>query len=363
MQTTVLNAMRLPSNRLLGVTILLCLMISVAYAAGPAGQRKAPVVVADVVRTELAPTVSFSGTIISDLNALIPSEIGARVISVRNVGDRVSKNESLAILDETFARDTVREQQAEVRKHKARLEFFGKERKRLQRLAKSNNAAQSQLDQVKSDQAATEAELAAAQARLSRAQEQFERLKVRAPFPGIVTERLVKPGEWVKEGDGIVRLVNDSQREIKVWVSRPVFDVLATGDRVRFDREGKAGDGPVTRIVSVADPVSRLYEVRVGVTEGDWRIGESVRVHLPTGTARVVMAVPRDALVIRRTGTAVFRLDEGDIARKTAVTTGMAAGELIEVRSNVLKEGDRVVVRGGERLREGQAVKLYSDNR
>ena len=67
-----------------------------------------------------------------------------------------------------------------------------------------------------------------------------------------------------------------------------------------------------------------------------------------------MIAVPRDALVLRRDGTTVFRILADDTAERVSVQTGIAAGDLIEVTG--IEPGDRVVTRGGERLRPGQKV-------
>ena len=61
-------------------------------------------------------------------------------------------------------------------------------------------------------------------------------------------------------------------------------------------------------------------------------------------------------LVLRRDGTTVYRIDAEGLAQRVGVTTGIAVGELIEVDG--IASGDRVVIRGGERLRPGQNVTI-----
>ncbi len=72
-----------------------------------------------------------------------------------------------------------------------------------------------------------------------------------------------------------------------------------------------------------------------------------------TGMVRSV--VPRDALIRRREGTDVFRVNGDDTAERISVTTGDSRGDLVAVEGD-LAEGDRVVVRGAESLRDGATV-------
>jgi multidrug efflux pump subunit AcrA (membrane-fusion protein) len=70
--------------------------------------------------------------------------------------------------------------------------------------------------------------------------------------------------------------------------------------------------------------------------------------------------VPRDALVLRREGAFVFRIDEELMAEQVGVMTGLGAGNLIEVIGDI-NAGDMVVTRGGERLATGMRVQISED--
>ncbi len=86
-----------------------------------------------------------------------------------------------------------------------------------------------------------------------------------------------------------------------------------------------------------------------------------MRIAVPTALRREVLSVPRDALVIRRNSISLYRIDDDNIARQVSVRTGIASGAFIEVRGD-MKAGDRVVIRGGERLRDGQQVTVQNQD-
>ena len=76
---------------------------------------------------------------------------------------------------------------------------------------------------------------------------------------------------------------------------------------------------------------------------------------MPTAAAREVLTVPRDALVLRREGASVFRVNSDMTVNKIPVITGQGSGPLIEIIGDV-DPGDAVVIRGAERLDEGMSV-------
>ncbi len=91
-----------------------------------------------------------------------------------------------------------------------------------------------------------------------------------------------------------------------------------------------------------------------------WTVGESVRLSMPTAAAKEVLTVPRDALILRREGAFVFRIDAESKAERVNVITGLGAGNLIEIIGDI-NAGDRVVTRGAERLNTGMAVDVTED--
>ena len=84
--------------------------------------------------------------------------------------------------------------------------------------------------------------------------------------------------------------------------------------------------------------------------EAPWIVGSAVKVGLPSATAEQVVAVHRDALVLRGDGTYLFRVNTENKAERVAVKTGTSIGDWVQVTGDV-HDGDRMIVRGAERLR------------
>lgn len=119
---------------------------------------------------------------------------------------------------------------------------------------------------------------------------------------------------------------------------------------------------PLATMVPVGDEASRQLELRVALSPAHvaahgWVVGAALQVGVPSDEPRKVVAVPRDALLLRTEGTYVVRVDEGGTTERLAVETGSVDGSLVEVIGGV-RTGDRLVVRGGERLLPGQRVEV-----
>ena len=145
---------------------------------------------------------------------------------------------------------------------------------------------------------------------------------------------------------------------MQTWVPVAALAFVREGGELALEANPSRTKGRVQAIVPVGDNQSRLYELRLQIDETSWPVGQDVRVAIPTAAARPVTAVPRDALVLRGDGTTVYRITEDGTAERVPVTTGIAEGTLIEVDG--IAPGDRVVIRGGERLRPGQAVTVQA---
>ena len=331
-------------------------ILLVASTSVFAQQPAPPVVVTTAVATRLAPIAWYPGSVISRNQARLAAEEEGRLEWVAEIGARIAAGEPVARLDDTLLEQELLAAQAQMASERARMAFLEKDVERLRRLAKTNIATQSQLDQAVSNLGVSRSEQAANAARAELIQERLRRTVTYAPFDGVVTERLQQAGEWAESGETLLRLVDVNALEVQTWVPVDALRFIAPGSELPLRNGDDEARGEVRMIVPVGDDRSRLYELRMTAPTGRWPVGQTLRVAIPSAAAREVVAVPRDALVLRREGTTVFRIGSGDIAEAVRVETGIADGDLIEVSG--IAAGDRVVVRGGERLRPGQTVQV-----
>jgi len=315
-----------------------------------------PVELSSARLTTMAPTMQVAGTVVSRSDAYLSAEVDGRLVQVAEPGQRVDAGDVVAKIDDETLRLRAQELRAEIARVKARLTFLEAELKRFERLVETNLAAVSQIEQTRADRDVAQSDLDVANSRLAQVQTQLERTEMRAPFPGIVAERVAQAGERVGVGARVLRLYNPDDLEVVARAPLSYYRYVAPGDILGVSTRSDVVEAPVRRVYSVGGENSHVFELRLDLEEA-LAVGQTVRVTVPTANLREVLAVPRDALVLRGDGIAIFIVDEDNTARRIQVTTGIGEGEWIEVMGPI-QAGDRVVVRGNERLRPGQEVSV-----
>ena len=336
---------------------MICLLVLAGFIMSVSQAAPTPVVVVTAETRELTPVVQVAGTVISRNDTRLAAQVEGQVTWVADVGTLLVAGDVAARLDDVLVRAVLAEQEAQVARAQANVTFHQRESQRLAKLARENNAALSRLDESKRDLSIARSELAVAKSRVAQNLERLERTAIKAPFAGVVTEEFIQAGEWADPGTAMVRLVDTESLEVQAWVPVKTLPYLHKNTALQLTVAGQPASGIVRTLVPVGDDQSRLFELRLNLEGGRLSAGQSVRIAIPTADSQPVIVLPRDSLVLRREGASVFRILEDNTAERVKVTTGMAEGDLIEVQGDI-QPGDRVVIRGGERLRSGQKVEV-----
>lgn len=347
------------SRQLKGLFIAsICFVQTSVYGQGfPAPSVN--VVLAEIKK--LSPVAWVSGTVVSRNNSQLAAEVSGRLVSLAELGVEVKKGQVIAQIDDKTLKIQLRENNASVENAKSRLEFLESEVKRKTTLARRNLSAITDLDETISQRDVAKGDLAVAQAQAEQTQQSLEFSQLKAPFDGLVAQRLSNQGEYVNSGTAIIRLVETANLEASVFAPLTAYRFLKQSNSLEVESPLGKGMAVIKTLVPVADTRSHLMEVRLDMSQFDWPIGLDVKVAVASGEAKEVLAVPRDALVLRREGTSVFRINDKNSAEQVQVEVGMGVGELVAISGDV-KPGDKIVIRGAERLQPGQAVQIKSSN-
>jgi RND family efflux transporter MFP subunit len=335
---------------------LLCVVSAQrAHAAGP----PVPVQVGTVTERSMSAYSWIPGSIVSRSDARVASVIAGRAVWVADVGTRVKSGEPIAKLDDTPAQIRSQELRAQVARAKAQLSVAATQLERFTQLAATKIVSVSQLDDARAQSNMAHEDVLRAEAQLRQAAYEISESQIRAPFPGVVTERFIQKGEYVQLGAATVRLVNTTDIEARATAALGLAANIRLGQIVSIRDHGLQRPGRIRAIVPVGDDRSRQFEVRVVSEDPDWLVGTSVEVSLPSATERTALTIPRDALVIRENHSYVLRVSHGNTVEELDVTPGIALADVVEVRGPV-SAGDQLVIRGAERLSAGQTVKVIA---
>ncbi|MFK7958524.1 MAG: efflux RND transporter periplasmic adaptor subunit [Lysobacterales bacterium] len=339
----------------------LCLLgVSGQVLAQPA-QDPPPsnVEVSSVRLAAVVPTVPVTGYVHSQNDLQITVAVDGQLAFVAEPGTRVEMGDALVTLDVAPLNLQRAEQAALIKRAEAQLAFLDRQLGRQRDLMTRQSTAANQLDQTQLDRDVAASDLEVARLRMAQLDDQLARSEVRAQFDGVVTDRLRREGESVARGTPVARVTDTSALEVRVQVPLRIAGALTPGLALDVYGYELVATGRVRSLVPALDNRTQAMELRVEISQSSrpWNIGELVSVLVPQAQPAQELVVDRDALVLRREGTFVFRVTPAQTVERVAVTTGSSQGNDIAIRG-ALNEGDDLVIRGAETLREGQSVNV-----
>jgi RND family efflux transporter MFP subunit len=335
---------------------LLVLGMLTTFASRAADAPPVPVVVTTAKSENVATSISATGTVVSRNDARISSEVGGTLAWIAEPGTVVRRGETVARLDGARLTLALRDNEAAVKRLEAQLKLLATQRTRLQTLGESV-VSQSQLDEAVSREQMAEQEVEQARVARDRARLDLDRATVRAPFAGIIAERVQQSGEFVASGSPLLRLVNDRELEVVARAPLGSADTVSAGAEVRLVDGDQQTSGTVRAVIPVGDERSRMVELRIALADRSLRVGAPVRVEIAPRNQKAVITVPRDAVIQRQGASYVMRVRADNTAERVAVNLGPGRNNQVQIVST-LRAGDRVIVRGGERLEPGQTVSV-----
>jgi membrane fusion protein, multidrug efflux system len=267
------------------------------------------------------------------------------------VGDRVSKGTALVQMDRTQLH------QAEIQLKNLELDF-----KRLDTLAKVGSIAMQQYDQLKT------------QYTVAKSNVEFLRDNTRllAPFNGVVSGRYFEPGELYSGAPNtqagkaaVLSIVQIDRLKAVVSLSEKYFPFVKTGMETNVVSDiykERVFPGRVYRIYPTIDPLNRTFSIEILVDnrEGLLRPGMFSRVTFDLDEEEAILLPSIAVLKMQGSNDRYLFVEKNGVAQRVAVTIGKRYDDDIEVFSDMLNPGDRIIVTGQARLVDGVAVQVVN---
>ncbi|RAI01976.1 efflux transporter periplasmic adaptor subunit [Acuticoccus sediminis] len=306
---------------------------------------------------------TFSGRVEAADQVSVAFRIAGRLAErFVDVGTELQAGDPIARLEPQNERNAVRSAEAALVGAEAAFVRADNAATRHRELLARGVTAQAYFESVDQSRTAAQAQVEAARAQLAIAKDLLGFTELDADAKGVVTAVGAEPGEVVAAGQMIARLAREGGRDGVFDVPAQSVSALGPDVAVRVSLTGNPSVFAVGRVREVspqADPVTRTFRVRVGLTDppAGLRLGTgvtgSVILEAAAGFAIPVTALKGEGeaaavwIVDTRAGTVSLRPVE--VATRGAGTARIASG---------LEEGDVVVTAGVNVLTEGQHVRL-----
>jgi membrane fusion protein (multidrug efflux system) len=300
-----------------------------------------------------AEDIALTGTVQAARDVMVSAEEGGvvRELLVQR-GSRVQEDQPIARIDDAVLLPQVERARAEAQY----AEDTWQRRRRL-----------FEEDGVGSELAYLEARLLSEQAaaQLEVMEERLLNTVVRAPYTGVVEERLVEVGSMVSPGSPVVRVLDVSRVTVAAGVpERYALDVRPGARvRVRFDAlNGQEFEGTIQFVGSAVNPRNRTFPVEFSIPNSNGLIKPEMvaEVSLLRRVVDDALSVPQEAVVRLTEGDAVYVVrneGEREVAEAQLVTLGLAQDNRVEIADGIVA-GDRVVVVGQQELADGDVVRV-----
>ncbi|WP_185961543.1 efflux RND transporter periplasmic adaptor subunit [Telmatospirillum sp. J64-1] len=277
------------------------------------------------------------------------------------IGDRVEAGVPLARLDRRRLESRQAELEASLRQTEAHLAFAETEARRQDDLARRGNASQQARDQAGSTAQALRAQRDALQAQLENVRIELADSELRAPFSGLIAERLLDEGAVVAIGQPVFRLIEQDRAEVHVGLPSEQAQALHPGDDIELAWRGRRLPGKLRALVPEISGSSRtLIAVVTLPPEAEIASGEAVEMVRREWVDGPGFWLPSHALVAGERGLWAVQVavstPEGRMQVRRAAVEVLHQNDSRAFVRGTLNEGDLVLVEGPHRVPPGRFV-------
>lgn len=389
--------------------ILAMALAGLAACGGAAQAKKSdtgdklPVKLAQVERIELRRSVEAVGTLAAHDQATVSAEVAGRVARLAaDMGDRVAAGAPLVLLDEERLRYRAAEQKAALEQTRAKLGARGDELPppgqtpdvlsavaklaqaqqsydRAKALSEKNLVSRQDLEKAETDlqtaKAAHEAaiaterqlraEVVAKEAVLNGAARDLKDTTIRAPFDGVVAERMVSEGQYVNAQAPVMRIVRLHPLRLTAEVPEKFAPSVRVGQPIELTTDAYPDipvSGTITRVSPDVNLKSRAFAIEADVPnqDGSLKPGTFARLRVATNKVDRAIVVPATAIQTRYGTSVAFVVTDGKLSA-AEVKLGDRLGQRVEIVEG-LEPGQTIVAEGVDGLSAGVAVRPKTDD-
>jgi multidrug efflux system membrane fusion protein len=327
-----------------------------------------PVTVAIAERRTVPFELAATGTVEPIQTVAVQAQVSGVLQRVAfREGDEVKRGQVLFQLDPRPYRAAFEQASALLSRDRAQAVNAAQEAKRYESLVEKEFVTSQQYDQVRTTAAAAQATVAGSQAAVDQARLNLQYATIRAPISGRTGSLLIREGNLVRANSTEPLVKINQLRPILVRFAvpannLPLIQTHAAKDLVVRAEPSGGGDpseGTLTFVDNAVDSTTGTILLKGRFPNDDRSLwpGGFVNVRLQLYVEPDALVIPAAAVVSGQQGSFVFVIQQDSSASTKAVTVNRTAGDFAIVSGDV-QPGDRVVVDGQLRLRQGSKVQI-----
>jgi HlyD family secretion protein len=351
------------------------------FGAGGAFQRPPMTVELSVPsRGKVTQQLTVVGNLIGLATVEVVPKAAGRLEDVYvRLGDRVSRGQRIAKIEDQEIREQVKQAEAaqevgkaSIRQREADLKFAETNLERSRNLYARQLLPKQTLDDADARHQAAVAQLDLARAQVTQSGARLEELRINlantvivSPVNGFVARRAVDPGAFASQNTPLADVVDISRVRMVANVVEKDLRRVQQGEAAQVEVDAFPGEqfaGLIARVAPVLDPATRTAQIEIEIPNPGFRLkpGMYARVSLTIEERENALTVPSNAIVDVEGKRGIFLALDNNTASFRPVEIGIQEGERIEVLSGVT-ERDRIVTTGAAALREGDRILLAGD--
>lgn len=321
-----------------------------------------PVTVIEAKQIPWERSLQLVGTLYPNQGARLAAEVEGRVEKTHvEVGDKVTKDQEIAQIDKASYQGQVNLHTANHNKAQINAENQTKNMERLDKLNQTGAVSPTAYDEAQAAQKQAVAEVAATKASLGGATTSLKRSTLKAPFDGVITERLLTEGDFARIGTIMFNIVDDTVLKFRGEIPEREGAKVKAGQKVRVTVEaypGRQFDGTITWVNPAVNPETRGVGVEAQIKNDgqELKANSFARGEIIVSGDNPAIVVPVEA-VINFAGINKVFIVENNVAQPREVKLGAIRNGQQEVMEG-LKGGEWVVVGGRTKVQPGSAVKV-----
>lgn len=342
---------------------ILLLSACAAEESGDSEQGPKPAVELVTVQQEsVSETIQAVGSLEADQFVRIRPEISGRLEKVAfKEGDTVEQEQLLFQIEADSIRARVRSRQSQLEEARSRLKNAKQTYERQKRLHEQGLTSSQSFDDALEELETARAQVQGLQAELDEVREELEDATIRAPFDGMVGERMIDQGNLVEPNERLTTFYKLDPIRVRFTVPERYAGRVRVGQRVKVEVRAFPGEQFTGEVFFVSPEVrdrTRDLQLKAHVNNMNLQLrpGMFADVELFMETRENRPTIPSESLISTREGHVVFRFEDGKVHRES-VEIGLRQNRSVEIVDG-LAPGEKIVRSGHMVLSDGMKIRV-----